>query len=231
MSTNGNGQAHAATPLLESTDGAIWCVYHDEEREALAEAGLNCLLANRLIEPANRDVILLHSGSDLYAAEKAQTDAQFYYRNGALSVRIAVVPLMRTASLARALKANVVTLEFLEAVALNSPAVEAIPEKPLPAYDEKGRINWARLTDLEMGMRLASTVKPKRIEWLMPDRIPNLAYTLIAGEGKQGKSQFTMGLGALFSTGGEWWDGSGRAKMMPSELSGRDWRHWVPTWT
>jgi hypothetical protein len=74
-----------------------------------------------------------------------------------------------------------------------------------------GRINWSVLSDEDMGMRLASTIKPRRIEWLMPDRIPNLAYTLIAGEGKQGKSQFTMALGALFSVGGEWWDGSGAA--------------------
>lgn len=60
-------------------------------------------------------------------------------------------------------------------------------------------------------MRLASSVKSKRIDWLMPDRVPSLAYTLIAGEGKQGKSQLTMAMGALLSTGGEWWDASGPA--------------------
>ena len=70
---------------------------------------------------------------------------------------------------------------------------------------------WSALSNEDMGMRLASSIKPKRIEWLMPDRIPKLAYTLIAGEGKQGKSQLTMALGALFSKGGEWWDGSGQA--------------------
>ncbi|MGA2702003.1 MAG: AAA family ATPase [Isosphaeraceae bacterium] len=89
---------------------------------------------------------------------------------------------------------------------------EVQPATAAAAYDEKGRINWTRLSNEDMGMKLASSITPKRTEWLMPDRIPSLAYTLIAGEGKQGKSQFTMALGALFSTGGEWWDGSGCAK-------------------
>jgi len=83
---------------------------------------------------------------------------------------------------------------------------EACEEPPLVTPDR-----WSRLSNEDMGMRLASSIKPKRIEWLMPDRIPKFAYTLIAGEGKQGKSQLTMALGALFSNGGEWWDGSGQA--------------------
>ncbi len=81
------------------------------------------------------------------------------------------------------------------------------------AYDGNGQVNWALLSDEDMGMRLASSIKAKPIEWLMPDRIPALAYTLIAGEGKQGKSQLTMAMGALISTGGQWWDGSGEVSQ------------------
>ena len=93
---------------------------------------------------------------------------------------------------------------------MEAEKAQIVPHVPEPAYDEKGHVVFSRLTDEEMGMRRVSSIKPKRIEWLMPDRIPALAYTLIAGEGKQGKSQFTMAMGALISTGGEWWDGSGQ---------------------
>jgi hypothetical protein len=85
---------------------------------------------------------------------------------------------------------------------------EYLQEIPIVTPDR-----WSALSNDDMGMRLASSIKPKRIEWLMPDRIPKFAYTLIAGEGKQGKSQLTMALGALFSNGGEWWDGSGQAEQ------------------
>ncbi len=79
-----------------------------------------------------------------------------------------------------------------------------------PATESQGF--FASLSDEQMGMRLASTIKSKRQEWLMPDRIPSLDYSLIAGEGKQGKSQLSFAMGALISTGGEWWDGSGQVE-------------------
>jgi hypothetical protein len=72
-------------------------------------------------------------------------------------------------------------------------------------------VNWSALSDEDMGMRLASEVKRRPIEFLLPGRIPRNDYTLIAGRGKQGKSLFTMAVAAKCSTGGEWWDGSGTA--------------------
>jgi hypothetical protein len=68
-------------------------------------------------------------------------------------------------------------------------------------------------SDAELGMRRASAIEKRPITWLLPDRIPEKDYTLVAGRGKQGKSQFTMALGAKVSIGGEWWDGSGRAPL------------------
>ncbi len=46
---------------------------------------------------------------------------------------------------------------------------------------------------------------------MLKNRIPENDYTLIAGRGKQGKSQLTMAIGAKISTGGEWWGDTGRA--------------------
>jgi hypothetical protein len=69
----------------------------------------------------------------------------------------------------------------------------------------------ASLSDAELGIRPARSYKKRRVEWLLPNRLPRRDYTLIAGRGKQGKSQLTMALGAVISTGGPWWDGSGTA--------------------
>jgi hypothetical protein len=60
-------------------------------------------------------------------------------------------------------------------------------------------------------MRPARSITKRRVEWLLPQRIPARDYTLIAGRGKQGKSMWTMAAGAKVSTGGDWWDGSGVA--------------------
>jgi hypothetical protein len=62
-------------------------------------------------------------------------------------------------------------------------------------------------------MRRASTVKKKPIRFLLPGRIPEGDYTLIAGRGKGGKSLVTMAVAAKVSTGGEWWDRSGTAPL------------------
>jgi len=189
----------------------LWCVYHEEESQAMQKGGLDATDITQL-KPERRHVVFVHGAGDFYAIERVPKDAAHAYRQGAASVRIVMLPINRTSNLARALEYGVLSIEDVRGLADAVSAVEFTPEPPAPAYDDKGRINWSRLSNEDMGMRLASTVKPKRIEWLMPDRIPNLAYTLIAGEGKQGKSQFTMALGSLFSTGGEWWDGSGHAK-------------------
>ena len=72
-------------------------------------------------------------------------------------------------------------------------------------------IEWDKLSNEDLGMRPAAGIKKRRIEWLLRDRIPRNDYTLIAGRGKQGKSQWTMAFGAKISVGGDWWDRSGRA--------------------
>lgn len=207
-SSNGNGQPTATIP----DDGPIilhWLVYHEQEHQVLKDMGLDvAMLANA--NPAGRHVVLLHGATDNYATSRIITDSALLYRLGALTVRAACVPLSRTGTLAILLARGVWTPADLEIEAEQSQVVPHVPE---PVVDDKGHVIFARLTDEEMGMRRLSSIKAKRIEWLMPDRIPALAYTLIAGEGKQGKSQFTMAMGALISTGGEWWDGSGEVEQ------------------
>ncbi len=84
--------------------------------------------------------------------------------------------------------------------AVGGPATSASP------------VDWSTLSDEDLGMRRASKVKRKPIKFLLPGRIPEGDYTLVAGRGKQGKSLFTMAVGTKVSTGGEWWDGSGTAR-------------------
>jgi hypothetical protein len=206
--SNGNGQ-HTA---VIQNDGPIilhWLVYHEDECQLLGAKGLDVTMRANA-NPAGRHVVLLHGASDLYAISKTIEDSALLYRLGALTVKTVVIPVSRTGTLARLLIAGVLEISDLE---VEAEQAQIVPHVLEPSYDDKGHIIFSRLTDEEMGMRRLSSIKAKRIEWLMPDRIPALAYTLIAGEGKQGKSQFTMAMGALISTGGEWWDGSGEVEQ------------------
>ncbi len=206
--SNGNGQ-HTA---VIQDDGPIilhWIVYHEDEYQVLGAKGLDVAMRANA-NPSGRHVVLLHGASDLYAISKTIEDSALLYRLGALSVRTVVIPVSPTGTLMRLLSADVWTIDDL---GMEAEKAQIVPHVLEPSYDDKGHIIFSRLTDEEMGMRRLSSIKAKRIEWLMPDRIPALAYTLIAGEGKQGKSQFTMAMGALISTGGEWWDGSGEVEQ------------------
>lgn len=55
---------------------------------------------------------------------------------------------------------------------------------------------------------LASTIKPKAIQWLWPNRFPIGMTSILAGEMKLGKSQIAMQMGAIVSCGRVWPDGA-----------------------
>jgi hypothetical protein len=90
---------------------------------------------------------------------------------------------------------------------------EGLCSAPGGSATSAGPVDWSKLSDEDLGMRRASKVKKKPIRFLLPGRIPEGDYTLIAGRGKQGKSLFTMAVAAKVSAGGEWWDGSGTAPL------------------
>jgi hypothetical protein len=64
-------------------------------------------------------------------------------------------------------------------------------------------VDFDAMSDEDLGIRPIRSFKKRRIEWDLKDRIPKHAYTLIAGEGKQGKSQVLTAIAAAYSTGGE----------------------------
>jgi len=51
-------------------------------------------------------------------------------------------------------------------------------------------------------------IKVKRVQWLWSNYIPLGNYTLMYGEGGQGKSQLSLSMAATVTTGGAWADGS-----------------------
>jgi hypothetical protein len=71
------------------------------------------------------------------------------------------------------------------------------------------RIDYDTMNEADLGIRRAAGIRILPIKFLLPERIPERDYTLVAGRGKQGKSQWTMAFGAKLSTGGKWWDESG----------------------
>jgi hypothetical protein len=74
--------------------------------------------------------------------------------------------------------------------------------------DRNGRIDYATLTDDELGLTLASDVKPTRVHWLWEYLLARGEMALIAGEGGLGKSMFLLACSKAISTGGPWPDGS-----------------------
>jgi hypothetical protein len=93
------------------------------------------------------------------------------------------------------------------------PGAKSKTATQIAPHEPQVRPSWKDLSDADLGMRKASTISKKQVQWLLPERIPRRDYTLFAGRGKQGKSQLTMAIGAKISTGGQWWDGSGAAPL------------------
>jgi hypothetical protein len=63
--------------------------------------------------------------------------------------------------------------------------------------------DFSKMSNEDLGIRPMRSYKKKRVEWDLENRIPQHAYTLIAGEGKQGKTSVVTAFTAAYSTGGE----------------------------
>jgi hypothetical protein len=79
------------------------------------------------------------------------------------------------------------------------------------AVGQNGVIDYASLTDEEMGLMSAADVKPDNVRWLWRYMLARSEMALTAGEGGKGKSMFLLACAAIISRGDEWPDKSGRA--------------------
>jgi hypothetical protein len=81
----------------------------------------------------------------------------------------------------------------------------ASPPPPEPiAYDD--------LSDDDLGIISAETIEPEAVSWVWPARIPVGKFTLLAGEGSDGKTQIALKIASAITTGGKFPDGSGPAE-------------------
>ena len=64
-----------------------------------------------------------------------------------------------------------------------------------------------------MVSRCAAEISPEKIEWLWPSRLARGKHTCIAGEPGTGKSQLSIAMIAIVTTGGEWPCAEGRAPL------------------
>lgn len=69
--------------------------------------------------------------------------------------------------------------------------------------------DYESLSDEDLGIIGAETIKPERVEWEWQDRIARGKFNLLAGEGGDGKSLVAIALVASITTGGLLPDGSG----------------------
>jgi putative DNA primase/helicase len=65
----------------------------------------------------------------------------------------------------------------------------------------------------ELVSRCAADIAPEKIEWIWPGRLARGKHTCIAGEPGAGKSQLTISIVAVITTGGEWPCGEGQAPV------------------
>lgn len=75
------------------------------------------------------------------------------------------------------------------------------------------RIDYKALSDEELGIIPAQSVKEAPIEWLWPYRLAEGEMALLAGDGGLGKSSLLLAIASLITTGGQWPDGAGQAPL------------------
>ena len=71
-------------------------------------------------------------------------------------------------------------------------------------------IDWDSMSEEDMGILSGDKIDPKPVAWQWPSRIAKKKMNIMAGEGKQGKTQMVLAIAALTTVGGELPDGSGR---------------------
>jgi hypothetical protein len=78
---------------------------------------------------------------------------------------------------------------------------------------DRETVDYAGLTDDQLGIVPLRAVKSSAIEWMWKYRIAKGELTILAGEGGLGKSQVLLSVASTISVGGEWPDKSGRAPL------------------
>lgn len=74
-------------------------------------------------------------------------------------------------------------------------------------------VDWSKASAADLGVIPLTSVKPRRVNWLWPNRLAEGEMSLVAGEGGLGKSQVLLQIAATISVGGEWPDKVGRAPL------------------
>jgi hypothetical protein len=88
--------------------------------------------------------------------------------------------------------------------------VKSARAQPQPNGQPQGSLG--SLTDTELGLVKAGSLKGESIQWLWPHHIALGKFNLVAGDGGDGKSQYAIRLIAAITTGGLFPDESGPAE-------------------
>ena len=92
-----------------------------------------------------------------------------------------------------------------------------VARKPQDQYrnraDETQKIVSAAVRGAALVSRCAAEISPEKIQWLWPSRLARGKHTCIAGEPGTGKSQLSIAMIAIVTTGGEWPCAEGQAPL------------------
>jgi putative DNA primase/helicase len=87
------------------------------------------------------------------------------------------------------------------------------PNRAGPNDQAEAAIDYAALSDEDLGMVRASAIEVCPVRWLLRYRLAAGTMAMLAGDGGLGKSQVALAIAALISTGGDWFDRSGPAPL------------------
>jgi len=96
-----------------------------------------------------------------------------------------------------------------ESTSIRDDEIISIPEESVPKGNTKANIRKEENTRKKGSFpmyRKISDIEPKPINWLWEDYMAKGAITLITGEPELGKSQITLNMSAIVTTGGIWPD-------------------------
>jgi len=165
---------HAPVPDPLSGEGDL--PWTDSPLEAKYRQLLNGLIADSGLEP-------LEAAERLLEAIRAES---------ARAHKARAAEFMRAAESLDSLESA--DLRALESAALSRRASSLSPPGAVIGDAAKG----------ELELVAASSVEPRRVDWLIPHWIPRRGITVLAGQPGAGKTTLALGLAAAVSSGGKW---------------------------
>lgn len=207
---DGPARRSSGAPEATFVDPRLVIVPMREDADRLRAMGFDAVAFDDLRGVAFRRVVVWWNASDAYADEHARRTLALASRDewGALSVHA-----LEMAAGERHTVADMIEGAGFDASEIRGELDGATPHVAPRKAPGDGAVEYSTLTQADLGILPLTMVRPRRVEWLWPNRLMQGGMNLVAGEGGLGKSQMLLHIAATISVGGAWPDGGGTAPV------------------